>query len=200
MSSFVRASELEFSDFEKEELSIPSSGEKDFKSSKEQTIDSSKSYQLTPSFGILDGGYYIGGKKIPASFYNMNLSFKIISNPSFYYGAEFQYLFNKSKVNTQTGVAIVGKKWDQNSFFYGVEGGLGFSFYEETTEIQQGQASGLSTLLRGQVGKKINDQWSFIVNYSWIHYTYSDSFWGSDIFKDVAIDQMGLTIGLDFNF
>ena len=156
-------------------------------------------FVLGATWGALDGGVYVGGKKIPASFYLLDVSFKT-AKPSFYFGGEFQHLYNESKVKTTSLFAIGGKRWVESWFFWGFEGGLGYSQYEESTAIQQAQANGLGILMRAQVGHEFYKSWSVVGSYNWIHYTFSDSFWGKDMFDDVAIDQMGLSLSLEFKF
>lgn len=150
-------------------------------------------------FSTLDGGVYVGGQKTPASFYEASLTYR--GPGSIYGGAEVNYLYNESSTKNTGLLALVGKNFEiSEKVRITTEALVGFGFLREKTNIQDIDGSGMAVGLRANMFYKFDEHWAVGGSASWKHYMYSNSFWGEDIYKDMVIDQKGLSLSLEYLF
>ncbi len=154
---------------------------------------------LSLGYAGLDGGVYVGGTKTPASFHELSIAYRGPGRG--YAGIEVSRLFNESKTASTNGLFLLGRRFDlKERLSASVELGLGVSSVEEKTSLQDVGGFGLGVGLGSRLTYQVDPKWSVGVNASWKHYTYCDSFWGKDIFKDLVIDQKGLGLFVEYHF
>ena len=154
---------------------------------------------VTLNSGPLNGGVYVGGHKTPASFWETNL------NVDYQYeklelGASLGYLKNNSALKNYTALLSLGTFQNLNSKVQLYEKlKAGISFVEEKTALQGVGGSGFH--LQAEVGFRYTLKGYFIgMNLTYYHSTFANSYWGEDLFSDLALDFLGphLTLGTNF--
>lgn len=147
------------------------------------------------------GGIYFGGEKVPADFSFVGAEVLFPGDDWLDFGLGAGYLFNKSAVKVFSGNIYVGYKHNFNSQLTLRAGPqIGFSIYNEKTNVQDVSAFGLQLGAKVQVDYTMKSGLVLGAGLNWRHDMFASSFWGKDPFSDVVLDFIGPQVTLGWKF
>ena len=182
---------------EKQPLKVITPQEEDLMAEFEE-FDPPKTSYVEVGIHGMSGGVYLGGRKTPAEF-TLFKSDVVFQRNRLNLGLGVNYLFNQGATKSYNAYGKIGYNTTLSKLKFNTNLNLGGSYLSEKTEIQDIKGGGFFVGADASLSYNLN--WVNLglqVNY--FHTSYSGSYYGTDVFKDLALDFFGAGVILQFPF